>query len=62
MKELINVGVDINLEDGFEILLIILCKEGYLNIVKELIKVGVDINFKGFFEILLIVVYKNGYF
>lgn len=45
MIYLIKVGVDLNLSDGYYILLIVFCERGYLILVEELIKEGVDVNF-----------------
>lgn len=44
VKELIEVGVDINLIDGNETSLIIACQRGHVTVMKELIKAGVDVN------------------
>lgn len=44
LKELIKVGVDVNILDRYYIFLIIFCREGYLCIVEELINVGVNVN------------------
>lgn len=43
VKELINVGVDINVVYKDEMLLISVCWINRLCVVKELIKVGVDV-------------------
>lgn len=40
-----KISDDFNMKNRCEILLIVLCEEGYLCIVKELINVGVDVNF-----------------
>lgn len=58
---LLKVGVDVDFEDGCEIFLIVVCKEGYLSIVSILLKVGVNINFEVFVYFLLIIVYNCGY-
>lgn len=42
---LIKVGVDVNIEDRDNILLIVVCKEDYLYLVKNFIEVGFDVNF-----------------
>eukprot|EP00105_Crassostrea_gigas_P041542 XP_019925690.1 PREDICTED: serine/threonine-protein phosphatase 6 regulatory ankyrin repeat subunit C-like isoform X3 [Crassostrea gigas] len=44
VKELVEVGVDINLIDGNETPLIISCQRGHVTVIKELIKAGVDVN------------------
>lgn len=59
VKELIKVGVEVNLCNILnEIFLIVICVFGYVYVFEELIKVGVDFNLcNGFDEILLIVVF-----
>lgn len=56
VKWLINVGVDVNLGDGYGILLIVVCWWRDLKFVKELIKVGVDVNLGNEIKIFLIIV------
>lgn len=47
VKELIKIGVDVNLFDGDKkIFLIFVCYGGYLNVVVELINLGVCVNLK----------------
>lgn len=53
---LINVGVNVNFNDGDKILLIVVCGNGDLNVVEELIKVGFNVNFSDGDKILLIFV------
>lgn len=40
---MIKLGVDVNLSDGIDILLKIVCEMGYLSVVEVLINVGVDV-------------------
>lgn len=61
VKELILVGVDVNLGNGSKILLIVICEKGFVDIMKELILVCVDVNFKNGYLMLLIIVCENGY-
>lgn len=44
VKELLNVGFFVNMDDKFGILLIVVCNYKYLDIVKFLIECGVDVN------------------
>lgn len=46
----------------FDLLLIVVCYEGYLNVVWELIYNGVDVNKEDNFVIFLVVVCFKGYF
>lgn len=41
--------------------MIVVCKEGCIDVVKYLIEKNVNVNLKGLFDILLIVVCKYGY-
>lgn len=55
--------VNVNCEWFEKILLLVVCEEGNIDIVKELIIVGVDVNLKlNEKKILLIVVIDGGYF
>lgn len=53
---LIKVGVDVNLCDEYKMLLIIVCEQGYLNIVVVLIQLGDNVNMSDGINILLIIV------
>lgn len=55
------IGVDVNMVCENEILLIVVCDLGILNVVEELIKVGVDVNLSNGEVILLIIVCDIGY-
>lgn len=41
---MLNIGVNVNLNDGDKIFLLVVCEGGYLNVVEELIIDGVDVN------------------
>lgn len=50
---LLNIGVSVNLSNGVEIFLLVVCKGGYVNVVEKLIKVNVDVNLSsGNFKLL----------
>lgn len=55
--ELIEVGVDVNVKYK-DLLFIVVCCEGYLEVVELLINVNVDINLECEFVILVGVVYE----
>lgn len=44
---MVKYGSDVNLSDRENILFIVVCKGGYVNVVEELIKVNVDVNLSG---------------
>lgn len=56
------MGVDVNFEDVKNILFIVVCIKGYLNVLEELIIVGVDVNLEDIKNILFIIVCIWGYF
>lgn len=44
---MVKYGSDVNLSDRENMLFIVVCKGGYVNVVEELIKVNVDVNLSG---------------
>lgn len=61
MKVLIEVGVDVNGSEEYDVLLIIVCLYGFLDVVNVLLEVGVNVNVKWKCRILFIIVCFNGY-
>lgn len=41
---MLNIGVNVNLNNGDRIFLLVVCEGGYLNIVEELVLEGVDVD------------------
>lgn len=56
VKMLMNVGVNVNFEDVMNILFLVVCFGGYIDVVISLLKVGVDINKRIKNNMLLMVV------
>lgn len=54
------MGVNVNLVDGYIILLIVVCLKGNIIVIKFLVKVGVDVNLSNGYRILFISVCEMG--
>ncbi|XP_062613364.1 uncharacterized protein LOC134275141, partial [Saccostrea cucullata] len=61
VKELVEVGADVNPQGDYNKPLTVACEGGHTNLVKELIEAGADINPKGNYDTPLIAACEGGY-